>query len=112
MWVGNIEIHTKSSYWLKHKHQNDVAYSKIILHLVWEDDHPVLQKNGELLPTIELNWLVKKSIFEKSEILQNSKTGIPCESEFRKVDDFAKIQTIERKLIERLELKSDRLSQI
>ena len=112
LWVGNIEIHTKSSDWLKHKHQNGVAYSKIILHVVWEDDQPVLQDNGELVPTIELNGLIKKSIFDKFEVLQNSKTWIPCESEIGNIDDFVKIQTIERKLIERLELKSERFNQI
>ena len=112
LWVGNIEIHKKSSDWLKHNHQNDVAYSKIILHVVWEDDRPVLQSNGAFVPTIELNGLVKKSIFEKFEVLQNSKTWIPCESEIGNIDDFVKIQTIERKLIERLEFKSERLNQI
>ncbi len=112
LWVGNIEIHIKSSDWVKHNHQNDVAYSKIILHVVWEDDQPVLQANGQKVPTLELKGLVKKSVFEKFEVLQSSKTWIPCESEIGNVDEFVKIQTIERKLVERLELKSNRLNQI
>ena len=112
LWVGNIEIHIKSSDWIKHKHQHDAAYSKIILHVVWEDDQPVIQKNGERVPTIELSGLVKKSIFDKFEILQNSRSWIPCESEIADVDEFVKIQTIERKLVERLEAKSNRLNQI
>lgn len=112
LWVGNIEIHTKSSEWKKHNHQNDIAYSKIILHVVWEDDEPVIQKNGERVATVELKGLVKKSVFEKYASLSNAKSWIPCESEIENVDAFVKIQVIERKLIERLELKSSRLNQI
>ena len=112
LWVGNIEIHIRSSDWVKHNHQNDVAYSKIILHVVWEDDQPVMQENGQKVPTIELKGLVKKSVFEKFEVLQNAKTWIPCETEIGSVDKFVKIQTIERMLVERLELKSNRLNQI
>ena len=112
LWVGNIEIHIKSSDWKKHNHQNDIAYSKIILHVVWEDDDPVFQENGERVATIELNGRVKKSVFDKFNQLQNAKTWIPCESEIKNVDEFAKIQAIERKLIERLESKSNRINQI
>jgi len=112
LWVGNIEIHIQSSDWKKHNHQEDLAYSKIILHVVWEDDEPVLQGNGQKVPTVELKGLVKKSVFEKFELLQNANTWIPCESEIRNVDEFVKIQAMEQKLVERLESKSHRLNQI
>ena len=112
LWAGNIEIHNKSSDWKKHNHQNDIAYSRIILHVVWEDDEPLIQKNGEVVPTVELKGLVKKTVFDKYKLLRSSLSWIPCETEFSKVADFIKIQTIERKLVERLETKSNRLSQI
>ncbi|HMT36607.1 MAG TPA: DUF2851 family protein, partial [Chitinophagaceae bacterium] len=30
IWVGNVEIHIKSSDWNKHKHEENEAYGKII----------------------------------------------------------------------------------
>lgn len=111
-WAGNIEIHTKSSHWFLHKHQEDEAFQKIILHVVWEDDKPVFQENGVKTPTVELKGLVQKSVIEKYNNLQISNAWIPCEEEMSRVSDFDKVQVVERKLIERLESKSKRLGQI
>ena len=36
-WNGNIEIHIKSSDWVKHNHGIDPAYDNIILHVVYEE---------------------------------------------------------------------------
>src|SRR6218665_919774 len=36
--AGNIEIHLKTSDWLKHKHQHDKNYDNLILHVVYEHD--------------------------------------------------------------------------
>ncbi len=43
-WAGNIEIHIYSSDWHKHQHQLDPAYDNIILHVVYQDDKPVIRK--------------------------------------------------------------------
>ena len=55
-WVGNIEIHVKSSDWYRHKHQTDKAYDSIILHVVRTADQPVYNSRGELIPQCELQY--------------------------------------------------------
>lgn len=54
--IGDAEFHLKSSYWDLHKHSNNDAYSKVILHIVFEDDKE-LNNNFEtlLLDSNEIN---------------------------------------------------------
>ena len=60
LWAGNIEIHIRTSDWLRHGHQHNKAYSNIILHVVFESD---MQIQGSNIPVLELReylemWLV------------------------------------------------------
>lgn len=35
---GDIEVHVKSSGWLAHRHHQDTAYNRVILHVVmWQE---------------------------------------------------------------------------
>jgi Protein of unknown function (DUF2851) len=38
LWVGNIELHHKTSDWFRHNHQTDKNYCNVILHVVWSND--------------------------------------------------------------------------
>lgn len=55
-WVGNIEIHTSSCDWYKHKHQLDKAYDNIILHVVRKADKEIYNTKGERIPQCELAY--------------------------------------------------------
>ena len=55
VWIGEVEIHIKSSDWNTHRHHKDVAYDQIILHVVWANDKVVKTNTGRYPPTLELN---------------------------------------------------------
>ena len=54
LWVGNIEIHTHSSDWLRHGHDKDKAYDSVILHVVGEADMEVTRTDGGRIPQLIL----------------------------------------------------------
>ena len=64
-WVGNIEIHLRSSDWYAHNHQTDVNYDSVILHVVWEDDVAVFRKDNTKLPTLILKDYVTDDMLKK-----------------------------------------------
>ena len=55
LWVGNVEIHSASSDWLRHGHQSDVAYDSVILHVVGCLDSETTRTNGETIPQMLLS---------------------------------------------------------
>lgn len=62
LWVGNLEIHVKSSDWYLHQHENDSNYDSVILHVVWEDDVEVFSKDNLSLPTLNISRIVAKDL--------------------------------------------------
>ena len=54
LWVGNVEIHTCSSDWNKHRHDADKAYDNVILHVATHIDADVCRSNGEPVPQLQL----------------------------------------------------------
>ena len=105
-WVGDVEVHVKTSYWKLHNHQHDPAYNKVILHVVWEHDTPVLRNDGSEIPTLKLKDLVSQSWLQKYKNLQASLQIIPCEPFFKEVGNIHKLDAFNKVLIERLQRKS------
>jgi hypothetical protein len=106
LWVGNVEVHVKSSDWYLHKHQRDDAYSNIILHVVFDHDSTIIDRNGQPIPTIELNGKIDKNRFSKYQYFVSNKNWIPCSKEVNLVDTITLTSWLERMLVERLERKS------
>ncbi|MFI5186349.1 MAG: DUF2851 family protein, partial [Chitinophagales bacterium] len=102
-WVGNIELHCKTSDWKKHNHHNDDNYNSVILHVVWEDD---LSENS-LIPILELKERVSKILLERYEMLMNAAGFIACEKTIHTVRDITWKSWKERLLAERLTRKAN-----
>jgi hypothetical protein len=105
-WVGNVEIHIKSSDWLLHHHQLDNAYENVILHVVYEDNEPIYRKDGTILPVLILKGLFSLQLFDKYEQLITSSNNFPCEKQIYTLDEFLINGFLSRVLVERLEDKS------
>ena len=52
LWAGNVEMHVKASDWYRHHHDRDAAYDSVILHVVLEDDAPVMDSRQQQLRTV------------------------------------------------------------
>ncbi len=112
IWAGNIEIHVRASDWKKHNHQNDAAYGNVILHVVYENDAEVLDKNGAPIPTLELKGKFDEYEYWRYEQLIQNQSVIPCAEQFPQVDDFKKETMLERVLVERMEQKAQLILEI
>ncbi len=106
LWVGSIEIHVKASDWRLHEHQQNGAYDCVILHVVWENDHPATRRDGTIVPTLSLNGLVKASVIERYRCLLDEKDTVPCNRQFGDVEQIRKYAMLDRVLLERLERKA------
>ncbi len=107
-WVGNVEVHVKSSDWFAHQHHYDTNYDNVILHVVWEDDTPIFRSDETQIPTLQLKDYTPIRLKEKYEDLFNhrSKPFVYCESYIGKIDSFKWYVWYERLYLERLEEKS------
>jgi hypothetical protein len=103
--VGNIEVHVKTSDWLKHKHEADKNYDNIILHVVYEHDLDLEQNKMYNVEVLELKNLISDSTIKAYTKLSTSKTKIPCHDQLADVNDLKFIAWLERMTIERLEAK-------
>lgn len=111
-WRGNVEIHIKSSDWLRHNHLEDKAYNNVILHVVYEYDTPVFRNDGTEIPTLEIKPYIYPDIEAHYKILMQNLNWIPCEKHLAQIDDLHMESWLLRMLIERFEAKSDQFSEI
>ncbi|MFD0994200.1 DUF2851 family protein [Tenacibaculum geojense] len=107
LWVGNVEIHLKSSDWYAHHHEKDNQYNAVILHVVYENDMPVYIENNQELPTLVIkNHILTDVYINYQKLFSQSLRWIPCEPHINSVDSFLLSNWKERLFIERLEQKS------
>ena len=109
IWVGNIEMHIRSSDWLKHKHHKDKAYNNVILHVVYENDLTINQFGFEI-PTIELKSVIDCKHFNNYQINLKKAPTILCGTQFKSVTDIHRIHFLEKSLYARLIRKTSSVS--
>lgn len=108
LWAGNVELHLKSSDWIKHKHGENKAYDKLILHVVYENDVP-LELN---FPALEIKNHIRPTLLERYEELMRLDKQIPCQAHIKDIGKLRKTHMLERVLIERLERKTQEVTKL
>lgn len=107
LWAGNIEMHVRSSDWYVHKHEEDVNFDAVILHVVWEHDAVVFMKNNAPMPTIELkNFVDDKLMLNYKSLMYSQQSWILCENQIANLEAFLVDNWLERLYFERLEQKA------
>ncbi len=112
VWAGHIEMHLKASDWHHHRHQHDPAYDNVVLHVVWEDDEPVLSARGLPLPTLLLSGRVDGQLVARYTELAAAENAIPCQSRLGEVPDLVLLGWMERMTLQRLERKTNELHEL
>ncbi len=106
-WIGAVEIHVKSSHWQFHQHQKNADYNKVVLHVVWENDQPVMRQDQSEIPTLALTGRVSADLIDRfRKLIYFSETKIACSSQLKKVNRINILNMIEKALIIRLERRA------
>jgi len=105
-WVGHVEMHLRASEWLRHKHQLDEAYRNVVLHVVLEEDEPIILTGGERLPCLELRKRIPPRLTGEYLKLLHSSFWIPCQNLIRDVPQPIRQLCLDRLMVERIELRT------
>ncbi len=108
-WVGNVELHLRSSDWLRHRHTGDAHYSNIILHVVWEDDQPVHDAGDFLIPTLVLADRIPKLLLERYQQMMQTMVAIPCQTFLPVLEELSWVAWKERLAVERLSRRCEQV---
>ncbi len=111
-WAGQVEIHCNSSEWINHKHQSDLSYDNVILHVVWNHNEVIRRVNGSIVPTLELKNIVFENTLNNYRNLVLNKKDIPCDTFFKEFSEISKLSMLDKALANRLERKANEINAI
>ncbi len=104
MWAGNVEIHVNSSDWFKHGHQDDEAYTNVVLHVVYKHD---AKGKFPTIPVCELADKIDIGLYDAYHQFIESREFVNCAGMIHQVSETDISLWLERMLIEKLEHKAD-----
>lgn len=110
-WIGNVEMHLKSSDWYAHKHQEDPAYNNVILHVVLEEDRPVFRPNGERIPCLELRGRIPAGLAQTYWRLLHNESWIPCQNQLNQVPAITRDLWLDRLAANRLDQRGTEMEE-
>ncbi|ULQ57570.1 DUF2851 family protein [Flavihumibacter rivuli] len=106
LWAGNIELHIRTSQWHQHHHTHDPRYRNVILHVVWENDDPVLSL---AIPTLVLQPHVSVMLLDRYAMLMKEPDEVSCSKQLEEVPGQVWQEWLQDLVTERLNRKSSEL---
>lgn len=110
--VGNLEVHIKTSDWLKHNHQVNKAYDNLVLHVVYEHDVELPQNLSYNVSVLELKNYIKPALLQQYQVIDASKQKIACGKSIALVEPIIWKSWLDRLAITRLEEKTNYITSI
>ncbi len=114
-WFGAVELHLRTSDWLRHAHEQDRAYDQVVLHVVWQHDLPptdarIRRGDGTPIPVLALQGRVDPLLVEKFHLLQANPSDIACAPQWAQVRPVTALSMLDKSLIRRLERKAGEIT--
>lgn len=106
-WVGNVEIHQRSSDWERHHHGTDGAYENVILHVVATADAEVTTHEGRSLPQLVLP--VPTEVEHNFQALMRQEAYPACFEVIPSIPQLKVHAWMNALTVERLEQKTERI---
>lgn len=107
LWVGNVEIHLRSSDWFRHQHETDAHYDNVILHVVGEADVEVTTLSGRTLPQLIIE--IPDFVRENYQTLMAEDAYPPCHRLLPSLPIFEVHSWLSSLTFERLQQKTERI---
>ena len=104
LWAGDVEVHDRASDWLRHGHDRDRAYDRVVLHVVGEADCDVYRTNGERIPQLLLPC--PDGVRQRYDELRASDIVPPCHDVLATLPPLKVHAWLSSLLVERLERKA------
>ena len=105
VWIGNVEVHDRSSSWHAHGHDHDSAYDNVVLHVAGEVDSDVVTSGGRRVAQLRLE--VPQAVKDNYEALLSADRYPPCYAVLPGLSQLVVHGWLSRLLAERLERKTE-----
>ena len=109
LWVGNVEIHGRTSDWYSHGHDTNVRYDSVVLHIAETVDQTLLRTDGTPIPQLELK--VPQHIADNYEQLHKAEHYPPCHLIIPTLSGLTIHSFLSSLLCERLEQRASLITQ-
>ena len=110
VWAGNVEIHTCSSDWNRHRHHTDPVYNTTILHVVEHADAEIRTQSGQTVPQVTI--AIPQEVKDNYEELLRTTDYPRCHKFVRGIEPLKAHAWFDALLAERMEARAKRILDI